>query len=461
MAQHNQPASWRQLRSRFRQAEGLPFAELLPAVQIDESMKRAQARFRRRVFSPAVTVWTFLSQALSPDHSCADAVARLLSWFALQGRRLFSGDTSSYCAARQRLPLAAVQDLVRQTGRPSAPETRPEWLWKERHVKIVDGTTLTMPDTPANQKDFPQSSGQARGVGFPIGRLVVVFSLAWATALDLAFGATRGKSTGETTLFRTLWDVFDPGDILLADRLFDSYRDIAALRTRGVDSVIRMNAARHSDFRRGHRLGRRDHIVTWRRPPFDPDRFDRATYDALPELLTVRELHFTLDIPGVRSKRIVLVTTLLDATRYTRADLADLYRQRWHAELDLNALKTTLQMEHLRCQTPEAVRKEVWVHFLAYNLLRRRMADAACAAGILPRTLSFKGAVQLINAFAACFAARDVPPAQLLLLLMSLIARRRLPHRPGRVEPRKLKLRSQRYPHMTQPRSQERQRLAA
>jgi hypothetical protein len=334
------------------------------------------------------------------------------------------------------------------------------WLWKGHHVKVADGSTVTMPDTSENQEAFPQSSGQKPGVGFPLARMVAVFSLATGATLDLAVGAAKGKKTGENTLFRSLICGFQPGDLVLGDRLFDSYQDIARLRQQGADVLFRMHPSRKCDFRRGRWLGTVDHVVVWTKPKFDASRFDRETYDALPEQMEIRELRFRVHEKGFRPREIVLVTTLLDPLTYSKDELTELYRERWHCELDLNSLKTTLRMKHLRCETPEMVRKEIWTHLLAYNLIRQTIAVAARRHDTLPRRISFKGALQTIDSFAP-YLTCATPDAHHTLLadMLEAIATHRVGDRPGRVEPRKIKRRHAKYTYLTRPRAEERQEL--
>lgn len=461
MAQDNEFESLEQFRRHLQEADGLPFSELLSPEKVARALTALGVTFRERVYTPVVTLWTLLSQVLSADHSCRDAVGRLLAWRLSQGKSPCSSKTTSYCEARERLPVEVMKILGRDTGRELEQQADGAWLWKGRHVKIVDGSTVTMPDTPANQAAYPQSRGQKQGVGFPIARLVVILSLAVGTALDLALGPTRGKKTGENTLFRSLMEVLEKGDVLLGDRLFCSYQDIATLRARGVDVVFRQHASRRTDFRRGRWLAVLDHVVVWKRPQFNSRRFDRATWEALPEQMEVRELRFRVTEKGFRPLEITLVTTLLDAVAYPKEDICALYRERWHCELDLRSLKTSLQMKHLRCKSPEMVEKEIWAHFLAYNLMRQTMAEAARVYDVLPRHLSFKGAVQMVNSFAAYLAylreLRDLLWSELLIA----IATHTVGDRPNRVEPRKLKHRLAKYTFMTRPRNEERKRLCA
>jgi hypothetical protein len=324
---------------------------------------------------------------------------------------------------------------------------------------MVDGSTVSMPDTPENQKAFPQLGSQQPGVGFPIARLVVLFSLTVGTVLGAALGRCQGKRTGETSLFHTLQHNLEPDDILLADRLFGSYWELAGARQRGADMVCRLHQARHVDFRRGHRLGREDHVVTWTRPA-RPEWMDEATYAALPATLLVREVRVRVAQAGFRTRRLVVVTTLLDPEAFPRQDVALLYRIRWYAEVDLRSLKVTLQMDILRGQSPEMVRKEVWAHLLAYNLLRGLMAQAARAAGVLPLRVSFQGALQTVTAFAALlWTAPATELAELMRRVREAIGAHRVGDRPNRYEPRQRKRRPKSYPWVKEPRSQARARL--
>ena len=284
------------------------------------------------------------------------------------------------------------------TGRRVQDHGSAAWLWNGHPLKVVDGTTASMPDTPANQQEYPQPNSQKPGLGFPIVRMVVLFSLTVGTVLDAALGRYYGKQTGETALFHTLQHNLETGDILLADRYYSSYWEIALVQQRA-DMVCRRHQRRRADFRRGRRLGPDDHVVAWPKP-VRPEWLDEATYAALPATLTIREVRVRVAIPGFRTKVLVAATTLLDAEEMPRADVALLYRLRWYAELDLRALKQTLQMDVLRGQTPEMVRKEISAHLLAYNLIRGQMAEAAREKDLVPVQLSFKGAVQAVNAFA-------------------------------------------------------------
>jgi hypothetical protein len=297
---------------RFDQAVGLPFADLLPADQVQQALQAEGVCFRDRLFSPAVTLWLFLSQALDAAHCCRQAVARFLAWRLSQGLAPCSADAGAYCKARGRLPEGVLARLVRDTGRRPQDEAPAGWRWRGRPVKVVDGTTVSMPDTGANQRAYPQPRSQRAGVGAPLARMVVLFSLAVGTALDAALGPYRGKATGEPALFRQLHGRLSPGDILLADRCYCSYWELALAAARGCDAVFRLHQRRHVDFCRGRRLGRSDHVVTWAKPA-RPDWMTPQEHAGLPAELAVREVRIYVRRRGYRTRVLVVATTLVDA----------------------------------------------------------------------------------------------------------------------------------------------------
>jgi hypothetical protein len=368
----------------LRDSQVLPFHDVLDAGMVNEALAAEGVTFHERLYTPLVTLCMFLSQVIDTDHSCRSAVARLIVWLAVNRRKPCAPDTSSYCEARQRLPEGVIARLVREAARLTDGRVSDEWLWNGRRVTLVDGTTASMPDTLANQKEYPQSNAQGIGLGFPLVRLVALISLATGVVRDLALGPYQGKETGETALFRTLWGRLEPGEIVLGDRYFCSFFGIAGLAQRGIDVLFRMHQRRKFDFRRGRHLGVEDHVVTWSKPE-RPGWMDEATYAQIPEELTVRELRFTVEQPGFRVNELVLVTTMLDAEAYTKQEITQLFLERWNIELDFRSIKDVLQMDVLRCKAPEMVRKEVWMHLLAYNVIRGVMRDAAEAHGKRPR----------------------------------------------------------------------------
>jgi hypothetical protein len=457
--QYSNPGRFRQqvrfLRQQFLQDGGLPFTDVLSEDVVSRALEAIEAYWMDRIYPPLVTLWVFLSQVLSADPSCRAAVARLIVHRLSRGQGACSPETGAYCQARKRLPEEFFSQAARETGRALDDGVAPEWLWKQRRVYAYDGSTVSMPDTPANQGAYPQPVAQKPGLGFPLARIAAVFSLACGAVLDVGICRYAGKGQSELGMLRKLWDLFRPGDVLLADRFMCAWTEMTMLKQRGVDSVCRLTASRKADFRRGTRLGADDHVVMWLKPR-RPRSLDQETYDALPDFLMIRECQFRVEQPGFRVKTIVVATTLLDADEFTKEDLAELYRARWNAELDLRSLKQTLQMDVLRCKTPELVRKELWTHILAYNLIRTIMAQAATKHGIEPRSISFKGTVQTLEAFQPLIAiqAQHDPALRTLLYehLLDAVADHRVADRPDRYEPRRVKRRPKHYARLMKPR---------
>jgi putative transposase len=348
--------------------------------------------------------------------------------------------------------------LARDTGRQVEEEAPRSWLWLGHRVLDVDGSTFTMADTKANQAEYPQLSNQKRGCGFPIARIVVVFSLAVGTVLDAALSKYEGKQTGENSLFRKLYDLLRTGDVVLADRYFSGWFDLALLWQRGVHSVVRKHQLRPTDFRTGVRRGGNDHLVFWSKPQC-PAWMSRQQYAELPDVLTLREVRVRVEQRGFRTKEILVVTTLLDAESYSAAALAQLYRRRWQAELHLRSLKIVLQMDHLRCKTPHRVRNEFYMHLVAYNLIRKVMAMAAVRAAVEPWTVSFKGALQTLGRMLPLLDA-DVSINAWCDAVLEAVAAHVVGDRPDRFEPRLRKRRPKPYKHLREPRQNYKRRVA-
>ena len=452
------------LRPQFALGEALPFSKILTEDLVAQTLTEACVSWIDRIFSPLITLWVFLSQVLSADHSCRAAVARLVAHRVARGQKPCSGRTGAYCQARARLPERFYSGVACSVGRALDAQAKPGWLWKGRRVYLFDGTTVTLPDTPENQAAYPQVYNQKPGLGFAIARLGALISLSCGAIVHLGVCQYAGKGQGEVSLLRTLWDILQPQDILLTDRLQANWANLQMLQERGIDFVGRLNKAhRVADFRRGKRLGHYDHLVCWRKPT-SIRSLDRQAYQALPASITIREAKFRVTQPGFRTRAIVVVTTLLGPQQTTKEDLAALYRTRWNNELDLRAIKSTMQMADLRCKTPELVRKEIWAHVLAYNLLRTVMAQAAATYDLEPRSISFKGALQTLEAFQPLLgltAAEDRGPGlELYQHLRRAMASHRVGDRPDRFEPRAKKRRRNHYAWLTKPRSELKRKMA-
>lgn len=442
------------LSRQFLQDGALPLSNVLSEDMVSEVLQETACSWVDKIYTPLVTLWVFLSQVLSADHGCRWAVGRLIAHRLSQGQSLCSAETGAYCRARKRLPERLFSEVARKTGQELDANARESWLWKGRPVYIFDGATVMMPDTQENQKAYPQNVAQQPGLGFPIARIAAIFSLSCGAVIDLAISRYAGKGQGESTLFRALWDVFRPGDLVVTDALLCTWTDILMLKERGVDYVGQLHVMRNADFRRGTRLGKKDYIVRWSKPFVR--WMDKQSRKALPDCLEVRECCISIQQPGFRSETIVVVTTLLDAFEFTKENIAEIYFRRWNVELDLKSIKSVMQMEMLRCKTPELVRKEIWTHILAYNLIRTIMAQAATRHDVHPRSLSFKGAMQTLEAFQPLIAFSDEHDAalrrHLYENLLDAVASHRVANRPGRFEPRQIKRRRKKYPPLIKPR---------
>lgn len=416
------------------------------------------------IYTPELTLWALVTQVLSASKSCVAAVARVLALAAALSRPLPSANTGAYCKARAKLPEALLRRLTVRVGTELEDRVPASWRWKQRHrTLLVDGATVTLADTPANQQAYPQVKSQKPGLGFPILRLVVLLGFATAGVRDAALGPYQGKESGETALFRQLLAALRADDVVVADRYYCSYWLVALVLQRGAQVVFRLHHLRHYDFNLGQRLGAGDHVTTWTKPA-RPSWMDAETYAAFPDTLTIRELQIQVTQPGFRTRQVVIATTLLDATEYRKEELGDLYHQRWQAELDLRSLKQTLRMDHILCKTPAMARRELWAHLLGYNLVRQALAEAAWQANLSPRQLSFAGGMQTLEAFRmpllACAAGSAAWTALTRPVFIALAAHR-VGNRPNRVEPRKVKRRPKSYGRLTKPREQARQELLA
>ena len=403
------------LRARFARNDGLPFADVLTEASIHAALDEHGVPYRDRMFSPVTTIWGFLSQVLSDDHSCRDAVSRIIAHRAATGLVTCSPNTASYCNARGRLPTAVLRTLAKRTAE-ELQAGREEWKWNGRNVFVADGSHVSMPDTPENQAAYPQPVVQQQGLGFPLARIAVLLSLATGACHDLAIAPYEGKGTGETTLLRQMYGALTPGDVVLADALFDNYFLVYELRERGIDIVARAQSQRvGSQVVQSRPDG---DIILWQRPN-KPRGMTGEQYRNYPKSLLMRQVAVDARDKNNRAEQFHVVTTILDAV-IDGGQIGDLYERRWDGEVDIRSIKSVMKMDILRCKTPEMVRKEIWAHLLAYNLLRTVMAVAAAENGLEPRQVSFKGAKQAVTAFAPKLeAARPRQRAALIDAMLS------------------------------------------
>lgn len=427
------------------------FGACLPPGLLDQTQTGPNSR--KRVYTVSVTFWTFLWQVLNPGSSTRSAVRKVMAWSALLKRPKVSEDDSPYCKARKRLPLCLLKQALSASAQAAERRASPLWSFHGRQVLVCDGTTSSGPDTPANQRAYPQSARQRAGCGFPLIKWVALFSLSTGALLDVTWG---NKHWAELRLFRKIWHHLKAGMIFLADSAFCDFVTMATLLLRQVDGVVRLNQRRNFDFRKGKRLGRGDRLVTWDKPAVKPKTATKKLWQQMPAQITLRLIRWRVTIPGFRPCELILVTTLLDAKKYPASEIAGLYLRRWRVELFLRDLKTTLQLDVLSCKSPRMLRRELLMHLIAYNFIRCLMVESATTHSVALESLSFKGSIDTLRHFSLVIA-RARSKAQRLRLecdLLAALAGDPLPDRPNRLEPRSLKRRHKDFPSLMMPRAE-------
>jgi hypothetical protein len=439
------------LKQQFNQSIGLPWQKILPESRIEEILVEENIQYRNCVYTPIVTLWALLSQVLDPDKSLSNAVKRISTWVGAAGGDCPSPDTGAYSKARQRFKESVLQRLIPETAELLEQAITSAGQWCGHRVRVYDGTTVLMSDTAANQADFPQHGNQTTGCGFPIAKLVVVFSLMTGAVVAACISSFK---TSEMELSRLLYADLEPGDVALGDRAYGTFTDLALVQAQGAEGVFRKHHARHTDFRRGQKLGIGDHAVQWHKPRECPKHMSEEDFAQLPEFLEVREVSLLIRRRGFRDLRLIIVTTLLDAKRYSPKRLGQLYGLRWQAaEINLRHLKTTLGLEMLSAKTPEMVRKDLWAHLLAYNLLRTVMLQTAQSFHQVLSRISLQGTrQQFLQTIGFLAVSIQAVRERLYRVLMEVVARDLLALRIFRSEPRVVKRRPKPFPRMNKPR---------
>jgi hypothetical protein len=422
----------------------LLFAELIPPWLLSQSDDGPNSR--DRIYSVRRTFWGFLYQALNPSCPCREIVRQIQALFCLNSLGSVDERTGAYCQARLRLPLDILQ-RIRHAVAARADKLLPqaEQLWHDLRPKVIDGTTVSLPDTPKNQREYPQSRSQKPGCGFPLMKIVGIFSLSSGVLLDYQKG---NKHRHELALLYKLLDHFKPRDLVIADRGFCNFVLLALLLLRGVGSLFRLHHARQIDWRKGKRLGKSDRLFTWSKPLLKPRYLPQYLWKLIPSELEVRVLRFQLQVPGFRPESVTLVTTMIDAEKYPAEEVARLYARRWKIELWFRDIKTSMGMEVLRCQSPRMIHKELEMFLIAYNLIRALMTEASAIHEVPLDRISFKGTVDAARQYSIAIAqARSKKKQrQLVCELLAVLAKDEVPARPGRREPRAVKRRPKPFP---------------
>ncbi|MCF6318433.1 MAG: IS4 family transposase [Proteobacteria bacterium] len=437
--------------SKFSQKNGSDgFFNILTNNDLFDKLEELLPKHRERTFLPTETLSMFLAQVVSSDSSCQKAVNDCAFKRLITGYKSISLATGGYCRARGRIPLEMISTLAKYSAKLIDNQVPNKWLFKGRHVKLIDGTTIAMPDTKANQASYPQSLSQKPGLGFPVSRVVGITSLSSGALLDASIGACKGKGTGEQSLLREMYSSFEKGDIILGDANFGTFFFLAYLQEQGIDAVFeQMGPRRNSgDFTQGIKLGYRDHIVELKKPNTRPHWMTKEEFRLSPKSIKIRELK-------VGGK--LLITTFLKPKEMTKKQLKDFYKCRWHVELDIRNIKTTMGMTEFSCKSPKMIMKEMWVYFLAYNLIRMLMVQAAIHTNITPRDISFKHSLQFWLLWNQYYTSVD--GVEMARKILVFISSRTVGKRCGRIEPRAVKRRHNNMPRLKQPRSIARQEI--
>jgi hypothetical protein len=427
------------------------FGDWIEPYRLAQQEEDSHSRCRR--WSLRLVFWAFLWQTAQVGASCREAIRQAQALSRLRGSSPPPDKTSPYCQARSKLPLERLDEIHRTIVDQTEAAIASKDLWCGHRVRVVDATTVIAPDTPANQQAYPQQRSQKPGCGFPIIRLIGLFSLATGLFTAWATGAWRSH---ELVLFQLLWQHLKAGEVLLGDRGFGIWTMLAQCRTRRADGVFRVRGHRQSDWRRGKRVSKDEREIQWPQPRQRPDYLSPGEWTLLPQSLTLRLVRVYITERGYRTRKVTLVTTLLDHGRYSASALAQLYRRRWDMELSLRHIKTTLQMEHLSCKSPKNLERELWMHFAVHNLVRRLMFEAARKANVPLSRVSFAGALSAIRRYSeALLQARTQRQRRKLVEeLYRVLAQDLVPDRPGRWEPRALKKRPKPFAQLTRHRHQ-------
>lgn len=449
-------AGIRRLRESLT-AESLSGYAVMFADILDAGFMRAIDSTRRnRQFGCQPVFWSWLAQILEGNASCTKALALLQTWCHSQGLPVPSSDTSSYCKGRLRLCDVFLGRVAARLGEVLDRGVRDSDRWNGMVLKAIDGSSVKLTDTDANQEAFPQPSTQKKGCGFPV--------MSIAGLINLSHGGWQAMTTGsgtehDLTLARLMLDHLSEGDLLLGDRAYCSYAFIAAVRERGAHVVMRLHQQREAalDWKNGRRISRYERIVTWKRPYFASVKavMTRDEWEALPETMEVRLIRLDFEDRAGKRRKMTVVTTLTDHVRHDGVELHALYARRWEIELRLRDIKTTLGFEMIRARTPAMARKTLLMIRIAYNLMRVLMQRAAREAGEEVGAISFKESLDLATSIHESFrsvAGRPRKRMSHMRFLTGAMAARRIDPRPGRREPRAVKRRPKPYAMLTAPR---------
>ena len=405
---------------------------------------------RKRIYTRELTFWAYFTQTILHT-SAASTVKKVQSWLLSKPSRLPSSNNSAFCQAKKRLPVEDLQDIYCSTNnRKKKPK---ENLYWNREVLLVDGTGLSMPDTKENQEIYPQNGSCKEGCGFPQMNVVAIFSLATGLLLDFVKGS---KHDSEKRQWRQMWRVFQKDDIIVGDKGFCSYANIAFLKSSlGVDSIFRLGKQRKIDFSNARNIGKNQWLTTWKKSRVKNKGWTDEEWQELDDEITVRIIKISEYIPGFRTKDIFLASSLLDPKVYDIETVEELYLERWTVEVFFRDMKTSLKMDILKSKKPMMIEKELYMFAIAYNLIRLLILEASRITENSYRKVSFKGAIhQLFQWWDQLVQATQKFFRKIRELFLNKLADSLLVIRPRRSEPRALKRRWKSYQLLTKPRGE-------
>ena len=439
------------LSMKIKKLSGMEFQGLCELVNNRVNTKTLKKYGRKRVFSFNITFLLFLWQILSTSRTCREALRCAQVWFFIKEDKIISSNTSAYCQARARLSDEYIYSMNSKVLGLIESNKNNDYLWQGRRVKIVDGSSVSMPDTEENQVLYPQPSGQKKGCGFPVMKITAMFSLESGAITAIRKGSLH---VHERILFHEMWDCLSRGDVVLADRGFCSFGDYWMLSKRDVDSVMRLHQKRKKGVKKIKILGKNDCLVEWTKGSICPKWISKEVWSSAPDNLLVRHVVVNENIKGFRSESFTIATTLLDAEKFPAESFSELYAKRWCAELFLRDIKTSMGMDILRCKTPNLIHKELAMFIVTYNLVRLLIYESAFRKNISYHRVSFTGAIATIRQWAPflLLSAQKLLDYYFIDAFFDCIGNDILPIRPFRFYARAIKRRKKNYQLLTKPR---------
>jgi hypothetical protein len=418
-------------------------------IDMNELGKSSEAGInsRKRIFDRPSVFILFLVQVLT-SLTCDHVVSFMQGTRAAGKEKRISSSSSAYCQGRCRLELSLLKSVFKKLSQFLCGRTLETWNGFD--VLAVDGTGLDMPDTPENRKAYPPRGEKVKGTSMPQLNLTAVFELFSGGVVEWESG---NKHWGEQSLWKKLMNrIRIAGTIILGDSYYCSYGNMATILKKGGHCIF--PSERDKNIEKIRRLDKGDWLVRLRKPATRAQSWTKAQWDKFPAHIILRMIEVSIGSPGFRTRKVKLFTTLADPALYPADEIAALQKRRWDAELRFRDIKTAMGMNHLRCRTPEMIRKEITMFMTAYNLVRSMMLEAAQISGIQATRISFTSAAALTEEWMRIILQRKNcrSKREFMKTFFEILSENVLPFRPGRSEPRVVKRTEQRFPKMKKPR---------